>query len=371
MFSSSNVHSSSEVRSILSFFIYLRNMETNWNRTALLRDPKKDPYVLPSKEINRILKEINQGCIDSLKVILENEIDFHWSNICHETTGDTLLHIAAKQGHKPIVQYLLCECPPIIVNCRNKLNKTPLHEALQSSHYDICTLLITMGADLNAIKGGDWTPLMLACAKVTKDDEQFRFLCYLLLKGHKTLINCQNKDGWTALHLAARVGNVEIVKKLLLSSADYNIKTKNGCTAFHIAVLHGNLEVVEKLLNYTNDLLRAKDVSGNTPLHLALLGQNLDMCRFLIQQGADITCRNNSDFNLLHLAATVDNVALVQYVLNELQFDINSVNRNGWSALHCAARKNLKAVYKFLIEHDANDTLKDNYGRQASHYLRA
>ena len=54
-------------------------------------------------------------------------------------------------------------------------------------------------------------------------------LSYQLENGLK-IINQQDMEGMTALHLAAMTGNIRIAKKLLLKGADKNLRDSRGIT---------------------------------------------------------------------------------------------------------------------------------------------
>ncbi|VDP15274.1 unnamed protein product [Soboliphyme baturini] len=80
----------------------------------------------------------------------------------------------------------------------NKLGKTALHECAQNGHLrSVEYLTRDVGVQVNCLKRGDWTPLMLAC-----------------IGGHEPVVRClmdagadpyyRNKDGITAFHLACR-----------------------------------------------------------------------------------------------------------------------------------------------------------------------
>jgi len=93
-----------------------------------------------------------------------------------------------------------------------------------------------VGANVNAVKKADWTPLMLACTK----DSGAKTVELLLKSGADPYF--VNKDGWTAFHIGARTGNVEILKSLLDGLENSNgremlitCKSKNGRRAIHTA----------------------------------------------------------------------------------------------------------------------------------------
>jgi len=62
-------------------------------------------------------------------------------------------------------------------------------------------------------------------------------------------INQKNIGGATALHLAARVGNLEVVKILVDGGAKLNIKDNEGWTPIMRAVVAGNVNVISYLLD--------------------------------------------------------------------------------------------------------------------------
>ncbi|KAF7287649.1 hypothetical protein GWI33_005997 [Rhynchophorus ferrugineus] len=300
-----------------------------------------------SKEHKRsILKEIQNGEISLLKNTKIKYPDFHWNEIYYEKTGDSILHVASHHDIK------------------NRDDKTPLHEAAQFARYDSILELCSFDANVNVIRRGDWTPLMLACTKI-KSDINYKIVVKLVEKGAH--INAQNKDGWTCAHILAREGCIEIYDHLISNGLNVNIKTKNGRTALHIACLHGHKDLIAILLKYID--INTTDNCGNTPLHEAILGKNIEIATMLIQNGAEIKAKNNSDFNLLHLAASQDNTTMLDYLINGLQININIQNKNGWTPLHCAARKGLKNIYYYLEKNGANTNIKDNYNRTALDYI--
>ncbi|KAH0812353.1 hypothetical protein GEV33_010437 [Tenebrio molitor] len=314
---------------------------------------------LSRREINRLLKRALSGDIAPIVDLKASTPGFHWATLKYETTGDTILHCAARLGHIDTINYLL-SFRPSSVDCKNNDDKTPLHEAAQFSQAEVVRLLLANGAQVNALKRADWTPLMLACTK--SDPETVK----LLVEGG-ALINYSNKDGWSCLHLAARQGEGEIFRFLIGQGGDHAVRTRNGRSVLHVAALHGNAEIVRVLVELGVDV-DVKDNCGNTPLHEAVLGRHVAVCRLLIESGADVRCTNNVDFNLLHLASSEGYNDLVEIVVKELGFDVNAANANGLTALHCAARKGQNDTYQVLVQLGGDPEIKDKFGRIASAY---
>ena len=78
------------------------------------------------------------------------------------------------------------------------------------------------------------------------NDASDTMLCTVNIKGDN--IRAQSKDEDTALHLAARAGDVMAVQTLLENGADANAKNINGDTALHLAARAGNVMVAQVLL---------------------------------------------------------------------------------------------------------------------------
>ncbi|KAJ7861556.1 ankyrin repeat-containing domain protein [Mycena olivaceomarginata] len=82
-------------------------------------------------------------------------------------------------------------------------------------------------------------------------------------------VDLADEDGWTALHLASRNGQLEVARLLIERNASIDLATKDGATALHLALRNGHLEVA-RLLIECNASIDLGDEDGWTALHLAL-----------------------------------------------------------------------------------------------------
>ena len=90
-----------------------------------------------------------------------------------------------------------------------------------------------------------------------------------LLVEKGTPINLLDRDGRTALHLAAHEGHVSTVAILMDHQVDPEIKeTKGGMTALHFAVAQKHTETVEILLKKGANA-SPEEKNGHTPLLIA------------------------------------------------------------------------------------------------------
>ena len=103
-------------------------------------------------------------------------------------------------------------------------------------------------------------------------------------------LEARNGAGETALMLAAARGNLPLVKLLVARKAQVN---QPGWTALHYAAGNGRLQVVEYLLEQSG-YIDAASPNGTTPLMLAARQEQATVARFLVEQGADPTLRNQT-----------------------------------------------------------------------------
>ncbi len=81
-------------------------------------------------------------------------------------------------------------------------------------------------------------------------------------------MSCVSVDGYTPLMLAAQAGHEEIVKNLILASANVGIRGRDGNTALHYAALHNRL-ACGILLVEAGASVMTKNKLSQTPLDLA------------------------------------------------------------------------------------------------------
>ena len=157
----------------------------------------------------------------------------------------TLLMSASSLQQVGLVNFLLEQGANVLL--KDKDGNTALHFACgiwnsASCACDVLNCLTENGADINAIRNDNCTPLMLASSGGYVDQITF------LIK-HGANVHLQDKNGDTALHHAARNMNnsSEIVCALTAAGAS-QMCNNQGLTPLLVASSIGNIAAVEELL---------------------------------------------------------------------------------------------------------------------------
>ncbi|CAH1449290.1 unnamed protein product [Lactuca virosa] len=110
---------------------------------------------------------------------------------------------------------------------------------------------------------------------------------HVILFGNKHVLTQEiNSDGNMPLHIAVGIGKNRMVSEMLrLIKVEQllEMKNKNGSTALHIAAIVGNTEAAKLLIKRNIKLLVTKDLKGETPLDKAFDNMHLDTVEYLLK----------------------------------------------------------------------------------------
>jgi death-associated protein kinase len=197
---------------------------------------KEDDESLMMEEMLLASKD---GKLDSIQNMLHVNPDLDFINYRDSETDDTGLHIAARHGHLPIIEFLLQrKADP---NARNKIGRTPSHDAAANGHANILDLLFRSGSDMNAQDMNGHTALHISC----KEHHVSTAILAVRVGCQTDIIDQQCQ---TALHIACHEGLLPVVQVMCAFGCNTNVQDQNGLTPLHWASKNGDSEMVRYLL---------------------------------------------------------------------------------------------------------------------------
>lgn len=113
----------------------------------------------------------------------------------------------------------------------------------------------------------------------------------------------QYDDGYTLLHLVIEERNKQILRHVLRKSGNLNQPGPNGWTPLHYASNLGDLEICSELIDAGAMVdAPAKIDEKNTPLMEAAAAGNSHICELLIKMGADPKKKNDFGDTFMDIA---------------------------------------------------------------------
>ncbi|KAM7057065.1 ankyrin repeat domain-containing protein 16 isoform 3-T4 [Acridotheres tristis] len=281
----------------------------------------------------RLLRLVQEGNLDLLRDELRLDeipeaLSWRWGRL-----GDSLLHHAARSGHRDVLEFLVLELG-MDMEVANGDYKRPIHEAASMGHQECVAFLLQRGASVDCLKKADWTPLMMACTR-----KNLEVIKTLVEHGANPLL--RNKDGWNCFHIASREGHPEVLQYLLdVSPKCWDTESTTGRTPLHTAAMHGCSQVVELLLERCQYRADSRDSCGVTPFMDALQNGHVGIARLLLQKHqACPTAVDALGAQALHRAAVTAQDGSIQFLVAELGVDVNGrATSLQLPALHYAAK---------------------------------
>ncbi|XP_073725763.1 fibronectin type 3 and ankyrin repeat domains 1 protein isoform X3 [Misgurnus anguillicaudatus] len=156
------------------------------------------------------------------------------------STGKDSLMMACYAGHLDIVRYLR-RCGANWQS-RDKNGCSPLHWAVDGEHIPVIKYMIQDGCEVDMRdKISYWTPLM----RVSATSGNPEVAAILLQAGAG--VNVRDKPGKTPLMVAVLNNHEELVKLLLDSGADHQMKNEYGASAADMAKAFGKENIINLL----------------------------------------------------------------------------------------------------------------------------
>lgn len=264
--------------------------------------------------------EVKSGTGDReiVKMLLENGADV---SLATKATQETCFHAVSVAGNNDVLSEMI-----------NHLSTTDIQKAM------------------NRQSSVGWTPLLIACNRGHMD------LVNTLLANHAR-VDVFDNEGRSALHLAAEHGYLQVCDALITNKAFINSKSRVGRTALHLAAMNGYTELVKFLIRDHNAVVDILTLRKQTPLHLAAASGQMNVCKLLLELGANIDATDDVGQKPIHVAAQNNYSEVAKLFLQQHPNLVMATSKDGNTCAHIAAMQGSVKVIEELMKFDRNGVI--------------
>lgn len=249
-------------------------------------------------DFGALFPSIQAGNIANVRNLLSGKIDVNLSQTTIDGDIYAPLHFAARWNQPEIIA-LLVEAGGNINLPLNYHEFTPLHAAGSAGHADALRALIALKADVHA-SGPDGSPLHVAARNGRSE-------CVKLLLENKSEVNAARHgppkttpflEACDTRPLFWKTTHVECLEALVAARADAYATDSDGRSALHLAAKRGNAQLLRLLLEQFmgDSSVDACDDAGETPLFAAAETGQVEAGRLLIEKGASVDSKSKASF---------------------------------------------------------------------------
>ena len=265
---------------------------------------------------------------------------------------------------KKVIELLL-EQPGVKENINNLAmnDKSAIDFACDRGDKEIIKLLIENGVDVN-LKDNSGLTLFLKYISSRSKNIDIELVQLLFNKDYD--INQTNTQGETALHLACRKGNKEVVEFLLNNGADIKcVNKKDNITALHFAIMSENKELIELIINKNENLdINHLDTNQRNFLHYACGTVDEKIIKLFLDKKVDVNKVDSfgaKPFDM-YIKCSVSKKKNITDIAKEIfpkDFDVNAL-KNGSNLFHSACFKGDIKLIKWLLEYKVDVNIKNS-----------
>ncbi|XP_077628482.1 ankyrin repeat and SOCS box protein 3 isoform X2 [Crocuta crocuta] len=164
--------------------------------------------------------------------------------------------------------------------------------------------------------------------------------------------------------LAAREGNVKVLRKLLRKGHSVDVADNRGWMPIHEAAYHNSVECLRMLINAdsSENYIKTKTFEGFCALHLAASQGHWKIVHILLEAGADPNATTSEETTPLFLAVENGHIDVLRLLFRYGANVNGSHSMCGWNALHQATFQENAEIIKLLLKKGANKEFQDDFG---------
>lgn len=356
--------------------------ENNFERVKLLVNNGANVDIYSKLKVTPLLEASSKGYIEIVKLLVNHGANVNLKGFQNARA----LFMASQGGFLEIVEFLLENNAEINVGCKE--NRTALIIASQNGYFDIVKLLLNKGSDINTRVDDGRTALMQASVhghidivKLLVDDNRIDINLFdderntaLTLSASseiiKLLVNYDAdvgfiaQSGYTILHRVIEDKRDDVIKLLLQKVNNVNLKRDDGYTPIFMAANFSTKETIEQLLEYGANIYET--IKGSNVLHVAASNNTFDVVKYFVDKKIDVNAKNENGLTPFLASLNKGKDEEIILLLLNSGADINYTNlKNRSTPLMMAADFGYLKTVKLLIEKGANLESKNRDGYTA------
>ncbi|MEM9822243.1 MAG: DUF6607 family protein, partial [Bacteroidota bacterium] len=281
--------------------------------------------------------------------------------------GRNYLMWAAYKGNVALSKFLISEGSKTDIIDDHGYNLITFTAVAGQTDPEMYNLILANGGNAQETNRAGANALLLLAPHL-KDDQMIQ---YFQEKGVD--IHAKDNDGNGMFNYAARMGNVEMMEKLIEMGLEYQNLNKVGGNAVTMASRgfrrHTNSLSVYQFLEAKGIATNVVTQEGRTPLHsIAYRSKDYAIFEYFINKGVDIN-KVDQEGNTAFLNAVYGrNFEMAQKIAPMVQ-DFNHQNKEGHSALTYALKRNATDFVDFLMTKSVSPTIKDQEGNNLAYHV--
>lgn len=304
-----------------------------------------------------VLDQNSGGLTPFYLAVAFNHVSLVKSLIAHDSRQ---LTVSNREGWTPLHKACdigLAEMTSVLlelganINAEDDKGLAPLHLAAGKGHLEIVQILTQAGATVHAKNGKRLTPL-----DFSSTGGHYQISQWLL--DHGAVVNDQGDDGWTSLHRAARNGHENVVSLLLKHGAQLMTQDYKGSIPLFAAVRAGSLNIVSMLLNQDpglrQDQIFHRDKKGEIARIVAFYTAHPEISKYLRGAELEYVVADNAPANQLTRAIEQHDSTFVAQILSQDPGTINQPDSDGQPPLHVAMQEQSLAIAIMLLDAGAS-----------------
>ncbi|XP_047126788.1 serine/threonine-protein phosphatase 6 regulatory ankyrin repeat subunit B isoform X1 [Hydra vulgaris] len=306
-----------------------------------------------------------QSIVSDLRTLVEEKYENNLPSDNYDDYGATPLMIACRDDNAAEVDRLLKAGAN--VHAIDNDGRTALFHSVTSSSINIVKKLLSANADPFIVAGSyERNCLHQACKRVNNAIDIVRLL--LKVMGDETKLE-QDKAGFIPLHLAVTTGKQDVCRVLLSSHSKEQLRTITrdyGDTALHLAARRKELNLI-RILVQAETIINQINIEGQTALHIAVLESDIDSVEYLINENASANIKDKRNRTAIHIATEVGSIEIINLLIEKCHIDINQRSKDGSTLVHLAAKSGHAEVVMYYIQKGVAVRTPNREGAEALH----